>query len=217
MLKPAKTKSADAKPLVFVVDDDDDVREGVRALLQSVSLDCELFRSTVEFLARQPAAETASCLILDVRLPGASGLDFQIELANTHVDIPIIFITGYADVPMSVRAMKAGAVEFLTKPLREQDLLDAVRAALTKDQLRRQRDNQLQQLRQRFASLTEQERLVMLGVTDGLLNKQIAAKMKLAEVTVKAHRHSLIRKLDAKSVPDLVRMVELLGIGKEET
>src|ERR1044072_91512 len=217
MLKPAKTKSADSKPLVFVVDDDDDVREGVRALLQSVSLDCELFRSTVEFLARQPAAETASCLILDVRLPGASGLDFQIELANTHVDIPIIFITGYADVPMSVRAMKAGAVEFLIKPLREQDLLDAVRAALTKDQLRRQRDNQLQQLRQRFASLTEQERLVMLGVTDGLLNKQIAAKMKLAEVTVKAHRHSLIRKLDAKSVPDLVRMVELLGIGKEET
>jgi FixJ family two-component response regulator len=194
---------------VFVVDDDVDVREGLKSLLHSVSLDCEVFDSTRQFLRRKPA-DAVSCLILDVRLPGSSGLDLQTELARAHVGIPIIFITGYGDIPMTVRAMKAGAVEFLTKPLREQDLLDAVRLALGRDQERREEERKAQEIKTRFETLSERERTVMSLVTTGLLNKQIAGEMNLSEVTVKVHRHKVMSKLGARSVAELVKMSEAL-------
>jgi FixJ family two-component response regulator len=203
-----------SEPVVFVVDDDADVREGLKALLQSVGLRCEVFRSTDEFLQRKPF-DDVSCLILDVRLPGASGLDFQTALANVQIRIPIIFISGHGDIPMSVKAMKAGAVEFLTKPLREQDLLDAVRVAIDRDRARRKQDIKLQDLRTRFDSLSEREKQVMALVTAGLLNKQVAAEIGLSEITVKGHRHNMMKKLDAKSVADLVRMADALGIRSE--
>jgi FixJ family two-component response regulator len=206
-----QTNSADAKQLVFVIDDDADVREGLEALLQSVSLPCEVFSSTREFLNRKPS-HTVSCLVLDVRLPGPSGLDFQTELAKAQIDIPIIFITGHGDIPMTVRAMKAGAVEFLTKPVREQDLLDAIRVALDRDRIRRERNDRLSELRTRFGTLSERERTVLSLVTSGMLNKQMAGKMNLSEVTVKVHRHNLMRKLAARSLPDLVKMAEALQI-----
>jgi FixJ family two-component response regulator len=206
-----QTNSADAKQLVFVIDDDADVREGLEALLQSVSLPCEVFSSTREFLNRKPS-HTVSCLVLDVRLPGPSGLDFQTELAKAQIDIPIIFITGHGDIPMTVRAMKAGAVEFLTKPVREQDLLDAIRVALDRDRIRREKNDRLSELRTRFGTLSERERTVLSLVTSGMLNKQMAGKMNLSEVTVKVHRHNLMRKLAARSLPDLVKMAEALQI-----
>jgi FixJ family two-component response regulator len=206
-----QTNSADAKQLVFVIDDDADVREGLEALLQSVSLPCEVFSSTREFLNRKPS-HTVSCLVLDVRLPGPSGLDFQTELAKAQIDIPIIFITGHGDIPMTVRAMKAGAVEFLTKPVREQDLLDAIRVALDRDRIRRERNDRLSEWRTRFGTLSERERTVLSLVTSGMLNKQMAGKMNLSEVTVKVHRHNLMRKLAARSLPDLVKMAEALQI-----
>jgi len=209
MKESAATNPPDEQSVVYVVDDDADVREGLKALLQSVSLHCETFASTREFLRRDPV-EAASCLILDVRLPGPSGLDFQAELAERHIDIPIIFITGHGDIRMSVRAIKNGAVEFLTKPVREQDLLDAVRVALEQDRARREHERRRGELMSRFVLLSEREREVMSFVVRGLLNKQIAGEMKLSEVTVKVHRHKLMRKLSAKSVPDLVRMAELL-------
>jgi FixJ family two-component response regulator len=207
----AAVKSTEPKQIVFVVDDDIDVREGLRALLQSVSLACEVFPSTKEFLSRK-STEAVSCLILDVRLPGPSGLDFQAELARAHIDIPIIFITGYGDIPMTVRAMKAGAIEFLTKPVREQDLLDAVRVALERDRVRREEEEKVRELKTRFASLSDREREVMSLVTTGMLNKQMAGQLNLSEVTVKVHRHNLMRKLGARSVPDLVKMAEALRI-----
>jgi FixJ family two-component response regulator len=197
------------KQVVFVVDDDLHVREGLRSLLQSVRLGCEAFGSTREFLQRKPG-DAVSCLILDVRLPGPSGLDFQAELAGAHIDIPIIFLTGHGDIPMTVRAMKAGAVEFLTKPVREQDLLDAVRIALERDRTRREKEVKLHEMKARFESLSEREREVMALVTTGLLNKQIAGEMNLSEVTVKVHRHKLMKKLGARSVPELVKMAEAL-------
>jgi len=204
---------APSEPVVFVVDDDTDVREGLSTLLQSVGLKCEVFSSTKEFLQRSPR-EDLSCLVLDVRLPGGSGLDFQAELAAAQIEIPIIFITGHGDIPMSVRAMKSGAVEFLTKPLREQDILDAVHAALARDRLRREQKRHMRELRTRFESLSGREREVISLVTAGLLNKQTAAEIGLSEVTVKVHRHNAMKKLGAKSVPELVRMVDLLGIGR---
>ena len=207
----SETKSADPKQVVYVVDDDVDVREGLRSLLQSVSLGCEVFASAREFLNRRPS-NAVSCLVLDVRLPGPSGLDFQAELAGAHIDIPIIFITGYGDIPMTVRAMKAGAVEFLTKPLREQDLLDAVRVALDRDRARREQDERLSGLKARYESLSEREREVLSLVTVGMLNKQMAGQMNLSEVTVKVHRHNLMKKMGAKSVPELVKMAEALRI-----
>lgn len=202
-----------AKPTVFVVDDDADVREGLNLLLQSVGLNCEVFRSAQDFMRRRPA-ETVSCLILDVRMPGPSGLDCQKELARIHLNIPIIFITGHADIPMTVRAMKAGAIEFLTKPVREQDLIDAVHVALERDRARRNLEDQLRDLKQSFATLSEREREVLMLVSAGMLNKQIAGAMKLSEVTVKVHRHNLMRKLGAKSVPDLVRITDTLGFSR---
>src|SRR4051812_29002762 len=211
MSKSPIINSNEPKQIVFVVDDDVDVREGLRSLLDSVRLGCEVFASAKEFLNRKPT-DAISCLILDVRLPGPSGLDIQAELAAAHIDIPIIFITGHGDIPMSVRAMRAGAVEFLTKPLRGQDLLDAVGVALERDRIRRERDGKLQALKARYSSLSNREREVMEFVTAGLLNKQIAGKLSLSEVTVKVHRHNLMQKLAAKSVPDLVKMAEALRI-----
>jgi FixJ family two-component response regulator len=201
---------SETKQIVFVVDDDVDVREGLKALLQSVSLCCEVFGTTREFLQRKPS-DAVRCLILDVRLPGPSGLDFQAELASAHIDVPIVFLTGHGDIPMTVRAMKAGAVGFLTKPVREQDLLDAVRTGLERDRVRRETDARMRDLKARFGSLSGREREVMSHVTTGMLNKQIAGKMNLSEVTVKVHRHKLMRKLGARSVPELVKMEQALG------
>lgn len=203
-------------PIVFVVDDDANVREGLKALLESVGLQAEVFASAREFLQRK-ACDTVSCLVLDVRMPGMSGLDFQAELASAHADVPIIFITGFGDIPMTVRAMKAGAVEFLTKPLREQDFLDAIHVALGRDRARREKEGNLRQLKSRFESLSDREREVLSLVIAGLLNKQIAGEMKLSEVTVKVHRHNLMKKLGAKSVPGLVRMADLLGVTPRQT
>jgi FixJ family two-component response regulator len=199
----------ESEATVFIVDDDPDVREGLRSLLQSVGLNCEVFASAGEFLQRR-RTDSLSCLILDVRLHGPSGLDFQAELAAAHNDIPIIFMTGHGDIPMTVRAMKAGAVEFLTKPVREQDILDAIQIALQRDRARRAHECRLQELKTRFASLSQREREVLSLVTAGMLNKQTAAEMELSEVTVKVHRHNLMKKLGAKSVPELVRIVDTL-------
>jgi RNA polymerase sigma factor (sigma-70 family) len=197
--------------IVYVVDDDADVREGVSALLQSVGLKVVAFSSTVEFLTHKRSQEP-SCLILDVRLPGLSGLDFQTELARAQNDIPIIFITGHGDIPMTVKAMKAGAVEFLTKPFRDQDLLDAVRVALERDRARSELQMQTQSLRSRYDSLSDRERQIMSLVCAGLMNKQVAAEIGVSEVTVKVHRHNLMKKLNARSFADLVRMADALRI-----
>ena len=205
-----------AAPVVFVVDDDIDVRQGLKSLVESAGLRCEVFASTQEFLPRK-AADTVSCLVLDVRLPGMSGLDLQAELARTRADIPTIFITGYGDIPMAVKAMTAGAVEFLTKPVCEQALLDAVEIALERDRLRRERDSKLNDLRTRYESLSARERKVLQLAAAGLLNKQIAGEMKLGEVTVKVHRRIMMRKLGAKSLIDLVRMAGALGVVPRST
>ena len=197
--------------IVYVVDDDVDVREGVSALLQSVGLKVVALSSTVEFLTHK-RSEEPSCLILDVRLPGLSGLDFQAELAKAQNDIPIIFITGHGDIPMSVKAMKAGAIEFLTKPFREQDILDAVRVALERDRARHELQIQTQSLRTRYDALSDREQQVMRLVCAGLMNKQVAAEIGVSEVTVKVHRHNLMKKLDARSFADLVRMADALRI-----
>jgi FixJ family two-component response regulator len=213
MLGCADGKSAEskrAKPVVFVIDDDADIREGLRALLESVSLDCEAFASTSDFLQHK-RPDTVSCLVLDVRLPGMSGLDFQQELAREGVGIPIVFLTGHGDIPMTVRAIKSGAVGFLTKPVREQDLLDAIRTALESDRARREYEEILHSMKARYESLSERERKVMAFVTAGLLNKQIAGEMNLSEVTIKVHRHNLMRKLAIRTVPDLVRIAETFG------
>ena len=199
-----------AEPLVFVVDDDIDVREGLKSLMGSVGLRCEVFASPRKFLERE-AADTLSCLVLDVRLPEMGGLDFQAELAGTHADIPIIFITGHGDVPMSVKAMKAGAVEFLTKPS-EQTLLDAVRDALERDRVRREQAGKMRELEARFELVSPREREVPSMVIAGLLNKQMAAEIKLSEVTVKVHRARRMKKLGAKSVADLTKMANVLGV-----
>ena len=196
-----------AAPIVNVVDDDQDVREGLKALFESVGLRCHIFESTVEFL-RSKRVDDVSCLILDVRLPGLSGLDFQAELSQAQIVTPIIFITGHGDIPMTVKAMKAGAVEFLTKPVREQDLLDAVRVALNRDSVRRREGEKLRDLRTRHAALSPREREIMALVCSGLMNKQVAAKMGVSEVTVKVHRHNLMKKLGAKSLAELVRMAD---------
>jgi FixJ family two-component response regulator len=201
----------DTTQIVFVVDDDEDVRRGLQALFESVGMCCEIFRSTREFLTREPP-NCPSCLVLDVRLPGASGLDFQAELADARINIPIIFISGHGDIPMTVKAMKAGAVGFFTKPLREQDLLDSVNAALGSDRHRREREASVTALRARYESLTPREKDVMAMVTAGFLNKQTAAEIGLSEVTVKVHRHNVMKKLGAKSLPELVRIADALGI-----
>jgi FixJ family two-component response regulator len=203
--------SSNADSLVCVVDDDSDIREGLKLLLESVGVSCVCFSSTKEFLQSEQVGE-ANCLILDVRLPGVGGLDLQDELAKAQIGTPIIFITAHGDIPMSVRAMKAGAVEFLTKPFREQEILDSVRQALERDRIQRSQAQEIRDLRSRFETLSERERQVLKFVIGGLLNKQAAAEMGVSEVTVKVHRHNLMIKLGAKSLPDLVRMAEMLGL-----
>jgi RNA polymerase sigma factor (sigma-70 family) len=202
---------AEANPIVFIVDDDADVRQGLQALLASVGLKSIAFASTVQFLQCK-AAKGVRCLILDVRLPGLGGLDFQAELAAASAGIPIIFITGYADIPMTVKAMKAGAVEFLTKPFRDQDLLDAVRVALDRDRIRWEHETTTRSLRYQFEGLSPREQQVMRLVTGGLMNKQVAAEIGVSEVTVKVHRHNVMKKLRAKSLADLVRIADALNI-----
>jgi FixJ family two-component response regulator len=202
---------ANDEPIIYIVDDEEHVREGLKSLFSSVRLDAQAFSTAPEFLA-STIADKVSCLILDVRLPGMSGLDFQAQLAKANLEIPIIFITGHGDIPMTVKAMKAGAVEFLTKPLREQDLLDTVRVALDRDRARRQAITRDGDLRARYNTLSERERQVIKLVSAGLMNKQSAAEMGLSEITVKVHRHNAMKKLMAKSVADLVRIVERLGV-----
>jgi RNA polymerase sigma factor (sigma-70 family) len=197
--------------MVFVVDDDPSVRRAIKRLVESVGLHVELFGSATEFM-NSSRPNVSSCLILDIRLPGISGLDFQRELAKAKDEIPTIFITAHGDIPMTVRAMKAGAVEFLTKPFRDQDLLDAIQVALERDRARRQREAEVATLRNRFESLTPREREVLPWVVSGLPNKQIADAIGTSEATIKVHRSQLMRKMGASSLADLVRMGEKMGI-----
>jgi RNA polymerase sigma factor (sigma-70 family) len=197
--------------IVFVVDDDPSVRRAIKVLLESVGLAVELFGSAKEFLLGRPA-DSPSCLVLDIRLPGVSGLDFQRQLAEAKINIPIIFISAHGDVPMTVRAMKAGAIEFLTKPFRDQDLLDAVQVALERDGARRQREADIATLRERFESLSPREREVVAMVVSGMLNKQTAAEIGTTENTVKVHRSRAMEKMQAQSLADLVKMIERLKI-----
>ena len=198
-------------PIVFVVDDDPSVCRAIKRLVESVGLHVEMFGSASEFMSSS-RPEIASCLVLDIRLPGIGGLDFQRELAGADIHIPIIFITGHGDIPMSVRAMKAGAVEFLTKPFRDQDLLDAIQVGLARDRARRQRQSETAVLRERFESLTPREREVLPLIVSGLLNKQVAAEIGTSEATVKVHRSQLMRKMGADSLPELVRMAEKMSL-----
>lgn len=199
------------EPIVYVIDDDASVRDALRNLFRSVGLRVELFGSAPEFL-QSKLPDAPSCLILDIRLPRLSGLDFQVDLAQAGIHIPIIFMTGHGDIPMTVRAMKAGAVDFLTKPFRDQDMLDAVAAAIERDRNSRNEAKILRDLQARFMTLTAREREVMALVTSGLMNKQIAAEIGIAEITVKIHRGHIMRKMDAKSLADLVKMAEMLKI-----
>jgi RNA polymerase sigma factor (sigma-70 family) len=200
---------SDLNSVVFVIDDDASVRDAVRTLLKSVGLDARVFGSTEEFLnLKRP--EVPSCLVLDIRLPGVTGLEFQDELKRAGIRIPIIFITAHGDIPMALRAMKAGAVEFLTKPFQKQDLLAAIHQALDRDRARREEQAEVSALQSRFQRLTPREREVLDLVVTGLLNKQIAAKLGLSEVTVKAHRGQAMQKMQADSLAGLVRMTERL-------
>jgi FixJ family two-component response regulator len=196
---------------VFIVDDDASVREALGNLMRSVGLHAQLFASAQEFL-KTPQPDSAACLILDVRMPGLGGLDCQRQLAEAGFHVPIVFMTGHGDIPMSVRAIKAGAVDFLTKPFRDQDLLDAVQQALDRDRMRRAVEQTITDLRERFRTLTPRQREVMVWVVAGRLNKQIAAELGTSEVTVKVHRGHVMRKMQADSVADLVRMAGTLGL-----
>ncbi|MGY8662393.1 response regulator transcription factor [Bradyrhizobium sp. UFLA05-109] len=199
--------------IVMVVDDDASMREALTNLFESVGLKVEAFGSAAEILQADPP-ELPSCLVLDIRLPGSSGLELQSDLAKANIHTPIIFITGHGDIPMTVQAMKSGAVDFLTKPVREQDLLDAVQAAIERDRKRRDLEKTVSDLRSRFESLTPRERDILPLVTSGLLNKQVAAELGLAEITVKIYRGQVMRKMRARTLADLIKMSEALGISR---
>jgi FixJ family two-component response regulator len=198
-------------PIVLIVDDDPSMRRALTNLFQSVGLKVEAFSSAAEIMEAKPPA-VPSCLVLDIRLPGLSGLDLQADLAKANIHTPIIFITGHGDIPMTVRAMKSGAVDFLTKPVRDQDMLDAVQAAIERDRRRRDAEKSISGVRSRFEGLTARERDVLALVASGLMNKQVAAELGLAEITVKIYRGQIMRKMGAKSLADLVRMTDALGI-----
>jgi FixJ family two-component response regulator len=204
------------EPMVFVIDDDPSLRNALTNLFRSVGLPSQEFGSAPELL-RSKLPEVPSCLVLDIRLPGPSGLDFQTELAKANIRIPIIFMTGHGDIPMSVRAMKAGAVDFLTKPFRDQEMLDAVAVAIERDRKRRESEKAVSDLRALFETLTAREREVMAFVTAGLMNKQIAGEMGVSEITVKIHRGHTMKKMGARSLADLVRMAESLGVRRVQS
>jgi FixJ family two-component response regulator len=204
-----------AEPTVFVIDDDSSMRQALTALFQSVSLHVESFASAPEFLQRR-LPDAPSCLVLDVRLPGIGGLDFQANLVAAGVLVPIIFITGHGDIPMAVRAMRAGAVEFLAKPFRDQDLLDAVQRALALDHARREEQSELRKLRARFDGLTPREQEVISLASTGLMNKQIAGELGVTEITVKVHRGNAMRKLGAKTLAEMLRMAQVLGLKRRK-
>ena len=208
---PESGKQALKEPIVFVIDDDLAVRRALTNLIQSVGLEVEAYGSAAELL-KSKLPEVASCLVLDIRLPGLSGLDLQAELARANIRIPIIFITGHGDIPMTVRAMKGGAIDFLTKPFRDQDLLDAVVSAIDKDRKRRETDKTVANLQALYDTLSSREREVLGFVATGLMNKQIAAELDLAEITVKIYRGHIMKKMQARSLADLIRMTETLGI-----
>lgn len=197
----------DGNPVVFVIDDDPSVRVALDSLIRSVALNVQSFATTEEFL-RAERPEVPGCIVLDVRLPGRSGLDFQHEMVKSDIRLPVIFITGHGDIPMSVRAIKAGAIEFLTKPFRDQDLLDAIQDGIERDRSQRQATAVSESLRNRFAALTSREREILLKVASGQPNKQIASELKLSEFTVKVHRGHVMQKMKAKSLADLVRMAD---------
>ena len=204
-----------AKSIVFIVDDDASMRQALARLFRSVDLEVEVFGSTADML-RHDFPDVPSCLVLDVRLPGLSGLDFQAELTKAGIKIPIIFMTGHGDVPMSVKAMKAGAVDFLTKPFRDQDMLDAVGVAIENDRKRRSGESAMTDVRARFETLTAREREIMGLVTIGLMNKQVAAEVGLSLITVKIHRGHIMKKMHARSLAELVRMADALGIRRTQ-
>src|SRR6202165_4961241 len=205
----------DSSPTVLVIDDDGDLRGSIGRLLRSLGLDVQLFGSISDFLKSSPP-DGPSCLVLDVRLPGRSGLDFQRELASANRELPIIFITGHGDIPMSVQAMKGGAIEFLTKPFRDQDLLDAIQVGLCRDRARRENQEALAALTKRFESLSPRERALLVQAAHGRLSKQIAGDIGIAEATVKVHRSRLMHKMKARSLPELGRMVDKLKLVPEE-
>jgi FixJ family two-component response regulator len=205
------SKATELPPAVFVVDDDASVREALDGLFRSIGLQAKTFGSAAEFLQNK-LPDAPSCLVLDVRLPGLSGLDFQTELAAAGLHIPIVFMTGHGDIPMTVKAMKAGAVEFLPKPFRDQDMLDAVQQALERDRERRERNSGLAKLKSSFDTLTPREQEVMGLVTAGLMNKQVAGEIGVSEITAKVHRGNIMRKMGAKSLAELVRMADALGV-----
>ena len=202
----------DAKPSVLIIDDDPEFRDSVGRLLRTVGLNTQQFSSVSEFFERAPSTEVPTCLIVDIRMPGRSGLDLQRELREAHRELPIIFLTAHGDIPMTVQAMKGGAIEFLTKPFRDQKLLDAIETGLARDRARRESEKATAELRQRFDTLSSREREIMIQATTGRLNKQIAHDLGITESTVKVHRTNMMRKMKARSLPELSRMADALKL-----
>jgi len=205
----------DAKPNVLIIDDDAEFRDSVGRLLRTVGLNTRQFASATEFFDAEISADGPTCLVVDIRMPGRSGLELQRELIEAHRHLPIVFITAHGDIPMTVQAMKGGAIEFLTKPFRDQDLLDAIDAGLARDHARREKEKAMSDLKQRFDSLSSREREIMMQATSGRLNKQIAHELGIAESTVKVHRTNLMRKMKARSLPELSRMADMLAPARD--